>query len=87
MLELVRRALLYRKNATPAVVLHVESDLYEHANGHRKRRTCSASSAAHLRSSHARWALKAMIPKNIFKEIVRKFKKFSIFCEHVEYFE
>ena len=33
MLELVRRALLYRKSATAAVVLHVESDLHEHANG------------------------------------------------------
>ena len=57
MLELVRRALLYRKSATAAVVLHVESDLtdlYEHANGRRKRRTSSASSAAHSSNSRAR---------------------------------
>ena len=33
MIELVRRALLYRKSATAAVMLHVESDLHEHANG------------------------------------------------------
>ena len=33
----MRRALLYRKSATAAVVLHdVESDLYKHANGRRK---------------------------------------------------
>ena len=57
-LELVRRALLYRKSVTAAVVLHVESDLHEHANGRRKRRKSSASSAAHLSSSRA-WMHKA----------------------------
>ena len=54
MLELVRRALLYRKSATAAVMLHVESDLHEHANGRRKRRTTSTSRAAHSSSSCAR---------------------------------
>ena len=46
-LELVRRAL----SATAFVVLHVESDLHEHANGCRKRRTSSACCAAHSSSS------------------------------------
>ena len=50
MLELVRRALLYRKSATAAVVLHVESNLHEHANGRRKRCTSSVSSAHSSRS-------------------------------------
>ena len=56
MLELVWRALLrvYRKSATAAVMLHVESDLHEHANGRRKRRTSSTSSATHSSSSRAR---------------------------------
>ena len=43
MLEPVRSALLYKKSATPAVVLHVESDLDKHASGRRKRRKSSAS--------------------------------------------
>ena len=51
--ELVRRALLYRESATAFVVLHVESDLHEHANGCRNRRTSSASCAAHSSSSRA----------------------------------
>ena len=42
MLKLVRRALLYRKSATAAMVLHVESDLHEHANG-RRRGACRRS--------------------------------------------
>ena len=50
-LELMRRALLYRESATAFVVWHVESDLHEHANGCRKRRTSSASCAAHSSSS------------------------------------
>ena len=54
MLELARRALLYRKSATAAVVLHVESDLHEHANGRCKRSTSSASSSTHFRGSRAR---------------------------------
>ena len=54
MLELVGRALLYRKSATAAVVLHVESDLHEHANGRSKRRTSSVSSAPHSSNSRAR---------------------------------
>ena len=53
MLELVRRALLYRKSVIAAVMLHVESDLHEHANGRRKRRTSSTSGAAHSSSSRA----------------------------------
>ena len=51
-LELVRRALLCRKSATTVVVLHVESDLHEHANGCRK-----SAHLAHLapltRATHA----------------------------------
>ena len=42
-LEPVRRALLYRESATAFVVLHVESDLHEHANGCRKTRVKSRS--------------------------------------------
>ena len=43
---------LYRESATAS---HVENDLHEHANGCRKKRTrtSSASSAAHMSSSHA----------------------------------
>ena len=52
--ELVRRALLYRESATAFVVLHLERDLHEHANGCRKRRTSSGSCAAHSSSSRAR---------------------------------
>ena len=45
------RSLVYRESATVVVVSHVESDLHEHANGCRKKRTrtSSASSAAHTR--------------------------------------
>ena len=49
-LELVRRALLYKESATAFVVLNLESDLHEHANGCRKRRTSSASCTAHSSS-------------------------------------
>ena len=38
-LDLVLRALVYRESATAVVVWHVESDLHEHANGCRKKRT------------------------------------------------
>ena len=38
-LDIVRRALVYRESATAVVVSHVESDLHEHANGCRKKRT------------------------------------------------
>ena len=38
-LDLVRRALVYRKSATAVVVSHMESNLHEHANGCRKKRT------------------------------------------------
>ena len=53
-LELVRRALLYRESATAVVVLLVESDLQEHANGRRKRRTSSVPSAVHSSSTCTR---------------------------------
>ena len=38
--ELLRRALLYRKSATTAVVLHVERDLHEHATRAAHARDC-----------------------------------------------
>lgn len=53
-LELLRRAWLYRKSETAALVLHVESELHKHANKRRKKRTSSAFSFAHSSSSRAR---------------------------------
>ena len=55
-LELVRRALLYRKSETAVVVLHMESlffFLHEHANRCRKRRTSSAYSGSLEQLTHA----------------------------------
>ena len=55
MLELVQPALLYKKSAKAAVVLHVETDLHEHANGRRKTRAAhSSSSRARLHKARAR---------------------------------